>query len=322
MSKNIRDFFRKNSVLVGGIVFSVIMPIIFYSDNNILFLILAAVLGFGSSIIDYWESTYRKIGNIQYVYTGIAMVVIFAALYFTDIKKIYIIFALSASLIVFSIIFTLLTYQNTNYKKTLLIKKLKRYIISIGDIKRVRNSYALFYAISVNSFLYISVAIILISFPLIAIKLHAVNIIYDLIGISGISFFTIFLGNLIKSRLFHEISFVSIFSLFLLIGFIISIKDTQKDLTFAILFIPLITFMVPGYRKYISSKFPRSEIYYVNKFASFFSGISIILVPVIILVFIGFPLYAIIFELIASMIALMMCLKFINYPEIVSPRKT
>jgi hypothetical protein len=321
ISRNISDILRKNSVLAGGLIFSISMVLIFYSNNYLIFLIISAFLGFSSAIIDYWDATYRKINNNPYIYTGITMVVIFVALYFT-IKIIYIILALFIFLVFFSAAFTMFTYQNTNFKKTLLIKKLKRYIISVGDIKRVRNSHALFYAILVNSLLYISIAIILISFPLLAVRLHAIKIVYGMIGVSAISFFTMFLGSLLKSRISRGISFVSIFPIFIIIGFAISIKDAPKNLIYGILFIPIITFMIPGYRSYISSRFPRSEIYYVNKFANFFSGISIVLVPVITLAMIGFPQYIIIVELIASMVALLICLKFINYPEIVPPRKT
>ena len=38
-------------------------------------------------------------------------------------------------------------------------RKIKRYIISIGDIRRIRNGWALFSAIIINSLLYMSVAI-------------------------------------------------------------------------------------------------------------------------------------------------------------------
>jgi hypothetical protein len=321
MSRNIIEILKKNSVLLGGIIFSLILPLIFYVDNYFILFVLAAVLAFSASLIDYWSNMYRKRHNMAYVYTGIVLGGIFAGIHFVDLKIIYIVIILSSLLVIFSVIFNLFTYQNVNYKKTLLTKKIKRYIISIGDIRRIRNGWALFSAIIINSLLYMSVATILIAFPLLVIEIHAISIIYEFICISSISFFTIFLGSLLKSRLFQGISFIAIFPLLILIGFIISIKNVSANLSLSLLFIPLVTFMVPGYRKYISRKFPGSEIYYVNKFANFFTGIFIMSVPFIMLFLIGFPVYAVIIELAASMIALILCLKFINYPEIVFPRK-
>ncbi|MEM4834741.1 MAG: hypothetical protein QXS49_01515, partial [Ferroplasma sp.] len=294
LSRNIIEILKKNSVLLGGIIFSLIFPLIFYVDNYFILFVLAAILAFSASLIDYWSNMYRKIHNMAYVYTGIVLGGIFAGIHFMDLKIIYIVIILSSLLVIFSVIFNLFTYQNVNYKKTLLAKKIKRYIISIGDIRRIRNGWALFSAIIINSLLYMSVAIILIAFPLLVIKIHAISILYEFICISSISFFTIFLGSLLKSRLFQGISFIAIFPLLILIGFIISIKNVSANLSLSLLFIPLVTFMVPGYRKYISRKFPGSEIYYVNKFANFFTGIFIMSVPFIMLFLIGFPVYAVI----------------------------
>lgn len=321
ISRNIIEVLKKNSVLMGGIIFSIVLPLTLYTSSYFMLLALIAILAFAGSIIDNWNNTYRKIHYMTYAYTGITLVGIFAAIRFLDLKIVYIILILSILIAIFSVIFILFTYKNVNYKKTLLTKKIKRYIISIGDIKRVRNGWAMIYTIIINSLLYVSVAIILVAFPLLALKIQDISIIYKLIGISAISFFTVFLGSLIKSRIIYAISFISVFPLLLLIGFIISIKNSPAELNLSLIIIPFVTFMVPGYRKYISSKFPGSEIYYVNKFTNFFSGIFIISVPFIILFFIGFPAYAIIIELVASIIALIMCLKFINYPEIVPPRK-
>jgi len=321
VSRNIIEILKKNSVLMGGIIFSIVLPLTLYINSYFIILALIAILAFAGSIIDNWNNTYRKIHHIVYAYTGIALVGIFAAIRFVDLKIMYTILILSILIAIFSVIFVLFTYKNVNYKKTLLSKKIKRYIISIGDIKRIRNGWALLYIIIINSLLYVSVAIILVAFPLLALKIQDVSIIYKLIGISAISFFSVFLGSLIQSRIVQAISFVSIFPLLLLIGFIISIKNSTTELNLSLIIMPFVTFMVPGYRKYISRKFPGSEIYYVNKFTNFFSGIFIISVPFIILVFIGFPSYVIIIELVASIIALIICLKFVNYPEIVPPRK-
>ena len=321
MSRNIIELVKKYSVFLGGAIFAIIMPFILYIRSYLILVVMIAILAFGGSIIDNWNNTYRRGNNITNVYTGIALAGIFATIYFIHLNSIYIIFILSVLLGIFSIIYILFTHQNINYKKTVLTKKLKRYIVSIGDIKRVRNGLELLYTIFINSLLYMAIALILITIPLLAVKAGDINLIYRFVVISTASFFTVFLGSMVKSKTFQGISFVSIFPLLIVIGFLISIKNTPLDLNISILFIPAVAFLVPGYRTYITRKFPGSEKYYVNKFTNFFSGIFLITVPFIILTFIGFPMYAIIVELLASLIALIMCLKFINYPEIIPPAK-
>jgi hypothetical protein len=321
MSRNVLEMLKKQSVLLGGLVFSAGVLIMFYVNSYLILLILAAILAFGSSIIDCWNNTYRKGKDIVYIYTGIILIIIFTVFHFTGIKLVDIIMILSAAVILLSLISILFDYQNINYKKTGLTKKIKRYIISISDIRRIRNGWALFYVIIINGLLYMSVAIVLIVFPLLIIQIRDVVVIYEFVGISAISFFTIFLGNRINARIFQGISFISIFPMLMLIGFAISIKNTPSNLTISLLPIPLVTLFVPGYRKYLARKFPRSEIYYVNKFTNFFTGIFIISVPFIVLGLISVPVYVITIELIGSVLALITCLKFTNYPEIVRPKK-
>jgi hypothetical protein len=112
-----------------------------------------------------------------------------------------------------------------------------------------------------------------------------------------------------------------VFPFLLVMGFIISIKNTEFNLTTGFLMFPAVGLFFPGYRRYFARKFPGSEIYYANKFANFFSWAFILPVPLILLEFLNMPVYTIVMELIASMAGLIMVLKFTNYPEIIWTKK-
>ncbi len=194
---------------------------------------------------------------------------------------------------------------------------MKRYVISITDVKRIRDVWTMLYAILINVLLFVSIGIILITVPVLVLNKNSDFVVFTFLEIVGVSFFALFIGSIINTRIYYSISFTAIFPLLLLMGFMISIKNTGVNLLDGFLILPAIALFFPGYRKYFTRKFPGSEIYYVYKFANFFSWIFILSVPFILLKFIAIPVYTIIIELTASMIGLILTLKFTNYPEIV-----
>ena len=237
--------------------------------------------------------------------------------YFVKIRIIYIFSVLAIAITIFSILSQLSGNMNINYRKTTIVKKLKRYVISITDIKRIRNMWTMVYAILINILIFISIGIILITVPVLALNKNIDFMVFRFLEIVAVSFFALFVGSIINARIYYSISFTAIFPLLLLMGFIISIKNTEINLLDGFSILPAIALFFPGYRKYFTRKFPGSEIYYVNKFANFFSWIFILPVPFILLKFITIPIYTIIIEVTASMIGLILTLKFTNYPEIV-----
>ena len=317
ISGSLIEILRKRSILLAGIVFSIGIVPIFYTRSLILIFILTAMISIGSSIIDYNRNGRSLKEARSYLYTSAIMGIVLISEYFVKIRIIYVFSVLAIVITIFSILSQLSGNMNINYRKTTIIKKLKRYVISITDIKRIKNMWTMLYAISINVLIFISIGIILITVPVLVLNKNSDFMIFRFLEIVAVSFFALFVGSIINARIYYGISFTAIFPLLLLIGFIISIKNTGVNLFNGFLILPAIALFFPGYRKYFTRKFPGSEIYYVYKFANFFSWIFILPVPFILLKFITIPIYTIIIELTASMIGLILTLKFTNYPEIV-----
>ncbi|WMT51574.1 MAG: hypothetical protein RE471_01520 [Ferroplasma sp.] len=311
----------KGSVLLAGIIIMPAIIFIFYTRALPVFLIMTIMLSLGSAIIDYSRSGHGGNETRSYLYSAFIIGVVFLAEHYSVLKIIYIFYIIAGLIMAFSLAFYLSGHMEINYRKTTLIKKLKRYIISLGDIRRVRNGWTLMYAIMINVLLFISVAIALVTVPLLALGHGGSATINAFLGIAALSFLAISLGSSINSRVFSGISFLAIFPFLLIMGFLISIKNTEFNLITGFLMFPAVALFFPGYRKYFTRKFPGSEIYYANKFANFFSWIFILPVPFIVLEFLRIPVYTIVIELIASMAGLIMILKFTNYPEIIWTKK-
>ena len=317
ISGSLIEILGKRSVLLAGIFFSIgIMPIL-YTRDFILIIVLTAIISMGSSIIDYSRNGRSLKETRSYLYTSAIMGTVLVSEYFVKIRIIYIFSVLAIAITIFSILSQLSGNMNINYRKTTIVKKLKRYVISITDIKRIRNMWTMVYAILINILIFISIGIILITVPVLALNKNIDFMVFRFLEIVAVSFFALFVGSIINARIYYSISFTAIFPLLLLMGFIISIKNTEINLLDGVLILPAIALFFPGYRKYFTRKFPGSEIYYVYKFANFFSWIFILPVPFILLKFITIPIYTIIIEVTASMIGLILTLKFTNYPEIV-----
>ena len=318
---NILQLLEKRLMILAGAMVGIAGAFIFSVYYLSLILALTAILAFGSSMIDYSRSGRAIMETRSYMYTGLLIGIIFVSEYFSVIKIEYVFYSIAVAIIIFSAIFQLSSHIKISYRKTTIIKKFKRYVISISDIRRIRNGWALLYAILLNVLVFTSIAIVLVTVPVLSLNDDGNLIIYRLLGIAAISFLCLFLGSIINSKIYYSIAFVGIFPFLLLMGFIISIKNTEFNLITGFLMFPAIALFFPGYRKYFSIKFPGSEIYYVNKFANFLSWVFILPVPLILLKFISVPVYVFIPELIASMAGLILALKFTNYPEIISGKK-
>ncbi len=321
MSGAILQLLGNASVLLAGIFLAPAIIMIFYTKDLYIFLTLTAMLSLGSAIIDYSRSGHGVNETRSYLYSGSIIGLVFLAEHYIALRIIYVFYIMAVLIIAFSLAFYLSGHMEINYRKTTLIKKLKRYIISLSDIKRIRNGWTLLYAIMINVVLFISIAIVLLTVPVLALSNGGITTIYIFLGIASLSFLAISLGSAINSRVFSGISFVAVFPFLLVMGFLISIKNTEFNLTTGFLMFPAVALFFPGYRKYFTRKFPGSEIYYANKFANFFSWVFILPMPFILLEFLHIPVYTVIIELIASMAGLIMVLKFTNYPEIIWTKK-
>ena len=132
-----------------------------------------------------------------------------------------------------------------------------------------------------------------------------------------ISFFTYFIGILIKNNYYYLLSFFGMNIFILLFIFIITIKGNINFLYYGLLLVPVIAFLMPGYYRYRNRKFMFSEAYYINKFVNFFSMFFIIISPLTGLYFYNKPRIVLTLSMLPMLIVIILALKFINYPDVI-----
>ncbi len=305
--------------LIGTFSMSVSILLLLLKNYNIIFIIFPVLLAFSSSIID----NSIKIKNIDKSISNLFMVLYFAVLvtviiFFGNMfKLIYISFILI--LIAVGIISIIYEKNSMEYKKVTLNKRLKMYIISLSDIHRIKNLNALIIIILINSLLYMSVIMVFTFVSVLAVKyIYNYNIFIEkFFTIMLISFFTYFIGILIKNNYYYLLSFFGMNIFILLFIFIITIKGNINFLYYGLLLVPVIAFLMPGYYRYRNRKFMFSEAYYINKFVNFFSMFFIIISPLTGLYFYNKPRIVLTLSMLPMLIVIILALKFINYPDVI-----
>ncbi len=305
--------------LIGTFSMSVSILLLLLKNYNIIFIIFPVLLSFSSSIID----NSIKIKNIDKSISNLFMVLYFAVLvtviiFFGNMfKLIYISFILI--LIAVGIISIIYEKNSMEYKKVTLNKRLKMYIISLSDIHRIKNLNALIIIILINSLLYMSVIMVFTFVSVLAVKyIYNYNIFIEkFFTIMLISFFTYFIGILIKNNYYYLLSFFGMNIFILLFIFIITIKGNINFLYYGLLLVPVIAFLMPGYYRYRNRKFMFSEAYYINKFVNFFSMFFIIISPLTGLYFYNKPRIVLTLSMLPMLIVIILALKFINYPDVI-----
>ncbi len=305
--------------LIGTFSMSVSILLLLLKNYNIIFIIFPVLLSFSSSIID----NSIKIKNINKSISNLFMVLYFAVLvtgiiFFGNVfKLIYSSFILI--LITVGIISIIYEKNSIGYKKVTLNKRLKMYIISLSDIHRIKNLNALIIIILINSLLYMSVIMVFTFVPVLAVKyIYNYTIFIErFFTIMLISFFTYFIGILIKNNYYYLLSFFGMNIFILLFIFIITIRGNINFLYYGLLLVPVIAFLMPGYYRYRNRKFMFSEAYYINKFVNFFSMFFIIISPLTGLYFYNKPRIVLTLSMLPMLIVIILALKFINYPDVI-----
>jgi len=278
-SKTVVEFLSSGVNFIGMVLMAISILLLLLK-YDIVFIIFPVLLSFSSSIIDNSIKIRNRIRNTNNLFTVLyfLLIIVFILFFGTRFELIYISFILiSIALGIISIF-----YDNdiVEYKKVTLNKRLRFYIISLNDIRRIKNLNALLIIILINSLIYLSIIMVFTFIPVLAIHYGNYNkFILKFFIIILISFFAYFTGFLIKNNFYYVVSFFGVPVFILSIIFIITVKNNFDYLYYGLFLIPVIALFIPGYYKYRNKKFMLSEVYYINKFVNFFSMFFIIIAP-------------------------------------------
>ncbi len=318
-SKSIVEATNAGSNLVWMLLMSISLLLLLLKSYNITFIIFPVLLSFSSSIIDNSIKIRNETGNIGNLLIALyfVLIVVFMIFFGALFKLIYISFILIT--IILGIISIVYDNSTIEYKKVGLNRRLGSYIISLSDMRRIKNLNVLIIIILINSLLYVSLIMVFTFVPVLAIS-YNVNynafIIYLFI-ILLISFLAYFAGMLIKNDYYYLISFLGMHVFILLFIFIITILNNFNFLYYGLFLIPVIAFLMPGYYKYKNKKFMLSEIYYINKFVNFFGMFFIIISPLTGVYFYDKPRIVLTIAMLPMFVIIILSLKFINYPDVI-----
>ncbi len=317
-SKTMVEFLSSGINFIGMVLMAISLLLLLLKSYDIVFIIFPVLLSFSSSIIDNSIKIRNRIRNINNLFMILYFLLIIVFILFFGIRfeLIYISFILiSIALGIISIF-----YDNNiiEYKKVTLNKRLRFYIVSLSDIRRIKNLNILLIMILINSLIYLSIITVFTFIPVLAIHYGNYNkFIVKFLIIILISFFAYFIGALIKNNFYYIVSFFGVPVFILSIIFIITVKNNFDYLYYGLFLIPVIALFIPGYYKYRNKKFMLSEVYYINKFVNFFSMFFIIIAPLTGLYFYNKPRIVISIAMFPIFIVIILSLKFINYSNVI-----